>query len=387
MNARTIAMRIGVLALAATQLWCADSDDPMPPPPSASDGGVDSGAPEDAARGDGDAQLPDECTDAFCRVTLPDAETVALDGVWVKSASEIWIVGSNGYAARFDGTSWRKIATGTKSTIFAVAGSGDGTVWGVSGGQFLSLDRDVDGGVEAVDASFKGIVRAVATFGQRDAWAVGNTFPSFFEDPPPPSTYIWRYAPAADGSGYAWQAVSPPCPEGEWGQPKCVELRAVWAESAERQWFAGSEGKIFRTDASGSDAGGSADPLTLVEMNSSSLRRLDALWGSGANDIWAVGAQGVIRHYTGGDAWTVVPSPVTEDLHGVWGSRADDVWAVGDDGVVLHWDGTAWSVIPTPYGLENRPRLYAVAGVGTDVWIAGEGTLLRSKAVGIGGDR
>ena len=115
-------------------------------------------------------------------------------------------------------------------------------------------------------------------------------------------------------------------------------------------------------------------------MSSSSLRRLEALWGAGENDVWAVGAQGVIRHWSGGPAWTIVPSPVIEDLHGVWGSRSDDVWAVGDDGVVIHWDGKAWTVSETPLPENNRPRLYSVSGQGSEVFIVGESTVLRSIA-------
>jgi hypothetical protein len=162
--------------------------------------------------------------------------------------------------------------------------------------------------------------------------------------------------------------------------------------SARIQWFAGQDGKVYRTDTSdagasddggkvdGGKADGGAERLRLTEVSSSSLRTLEGLWGFAENDVWAVGAQGAIRHWTGGDAWSIVPSPVTVDLHAVWGSRSDDVWAVGDAGMVLHWDGKIWSVTPTPFGDTNRPRLYAVSGTGSDVWIAGESTLLRATS-------
>ena len=346
---------------------------------------ANTGAPHDAGHTDlDDSGLPQvaPCNEAFCRVTPPGAEAVALDGVLAKSPSDVWIVGSTGFAARFDGTTWQHITTGTKATIFAVAGSADGTVWGASGGDsFLVLSRQADGGVESVDGGFTGIVRAIATVGAKEAWAVGDAFMNFFEDPPPPIDFIWRYAPTPGGAGsdWSWQPVSPPCPAGEFEQPECLKLNAVWTESPQRVWFAGDEGKIFRAETSALDAGGDEPGrLELEEMNSSSLRNLESLWGFGPSDVWAVGAQGVIRHYAGGDAWTVVPSPVTADLHAVWGSRTDDVWAAGDDGVVLHWDGNAWSVVPTPYDTEIRPRLYAISGAGGAVWIAGEGTLLRT---------
>ncbi len=400
MSARGLLMRVGLVTLAAAHVWCAsDVDAPSTPP--IIDGGAEAAAPGDASPPeDGGSPTVPLCNDAFCRVAPPGAEAVALSGVWAKSASDVWVAGSSGYAARFDGTSWRRITTGTKATIFAVAASGDGTVWGASGGDsFLVLDRAVDGGVgvevvDVVDAGFSGVVRAIATAGAREAWAVGDAFFDFFADPPPPIDFIWRYAPAADGATWAWRAVSPPCPTDEFGQASCIKLNAVWAESAGRVWFAGDEGKVFRADTSSldgdpPDAGEPTKRLELVEMSSSSLRKLEALWGFGPNDIWAVGAQGVIRRWTGGDAWTVVPSPVSADLHAVWGSRPDDVWAAGDDGVVLHWEGTTWSVIPTPYAAENRPRLYAVSGTGGDVWIAGEATLLRANANANapGGDR
>jgi hypothetical protein len=39
-----------------------------------------------------------------------------------------------------------------------------------------------------------------------------------------------------------------------------------------------------------------------------------------------------------------VTSGTTSTLYGVWGSGANDVWAVGAGGVVLHWNGSAGSV-------------------------------------------
>ena len=60
------------------------------------------------------------------------------------------------------------------------------------------------------------------------------------------------------------------------------------------------------------------------------------LWGSSANDVWAVGQFGLIEHWDG-SGWSTVPSGKSENLKAVWGSSANDVWAVGD--VVFHWSG------------------------------------------------
>ena len=45
---------------------------------------------------------------------------------------------------------------------------------------------------------------------------------------------------------------------------------------------------------------------------------LSAVWGSGPGDVWTVGDYGTIRHWSAGDrAWSVAPSPTTEDLRAV----------------------------------------------------------------------
>ena len=101
---------------------------------------------------------------------------------------------------------------------------------------------------------------------------------------------------------------------------------------------------------------------------------IDGLWGSGANDVWAVGDSGdsygeggVILHWNG-LAWDQLPSTGASSLFGVWGSRSDDVWAVGDSGDIVHWNGRAWSAPAGPPRLD----LFSVWGSGPDdVWAFG----------------
>ena len=59
-------------------------------------------------------------------------------------------------------------------------------------------------------------------------------------------------------------------------------------------------------------------------------------------------------------AWSVVQSPNAtpgnNELHAVASVSATDVWAVGTSDntlgnsqtLILHWDGTAWSIVPSP---------------------------------------
>lgn len=386
-TARTLARTAALLGIAGAQLWCATNDDSpssTPPEPTPDGSTIDAPRLEDSSV----APPPPVCTPSFCRVALPGSEAAALNGVFARSASDVWVVGSSGFAAHFDGSAWQRITTRTNQSLFAVWGGSAGPVWGTSTGTtFFTLDRaSADGGVATVDGGWTSIVTAISGAGSSDAYAVGSVSSDDpFGGDNMSGDNIWRYGPAPAGSdaGASWTPVSPPC--AYFGPLGCVVLRAVWVQSAQVQWFAGQNGKIYRTDTSAAGPGdggadGGASRMRLTEMNSSSLRTLEALWGFGENDVWAVGAQGAIRHWVGGEAWVIVPSPVTDDLHGVWGSRSDDVWAVGDQGVVLHWDGKTWSVTPTPFGDTNRPRLYSVSGTGSDVWIAGESTLLRAAS-------
>lgn len=371
-RARLLARSAAIFACAAAQMRCASTEDALPRAEDP-DGATDAGL-LDAAADVADAGLRTACTESFCRVPFSSSEVIALNGLWANSRSDVWVVGSSGYAAHFDDDEWRPVVTGTKHALFAVTATADGTVWAASSGEgFYILNRSSDGSATGVDGGFKGIVTAISASGS-DVYAVGIAVTGFGG---PGLDNIWRYRAGDDAQ---WVPVSPPCPT-DWSMlPRCAKLRAVWAESRTRQWFAGDDGRVYRTRPPTEDEeDGGTYRLYLAEVSSSSLRRIDALWGFGENDIWAVGAQGVIRHWEGDEAWSVIASPVTADLHGVWGPAPDDVWAVGDDGVVIHWDGQAWSEVDTPFGEDNRPRLRAVSGTGRDVWIAGDNTLLRSR--------
>ena len=87
------------------------------------------------------------------------------------------------------------------------------------------------------------------------------------------------------------------------------------------------------------------------------------------NDAWAVGvtettdghSASLTMHWDGSN-WTVVSSPdPTGDagLQEVSAASTNDVWAVGTkstctggghcETLAMHWDGSSWTVIPTPY--------------------------------------
>jgi len=108
-----------------------------------------------------------------------------------------------------------------------------------------------------------------------------------------------------------------------------------------------------------------------------------------ACDAWAVGddltsnggRQTLTEHWNG-SSWTVLPSPdpgtVDSVLTGVRAVSATSVWAVGYTGggagnqtLILHWDGATWTQVPSP-SPGDISRLYSVRAVSaSDAWAVG----------------
>ncbi len=121
-----------------------------------------------------------------------------------------------------------------------------------------------------------------------------------------------------------------------------------------------------------------------------------------ANDVWAVGAnadvslesygsflprgiQTLIEHWNGSQ-WQIVPSPNIGTqgnfLDGVAAISSNNVWAIGmyansshptlDKTLIEHWDGTQWSIVPSPNPGPKGNRLNAITVVSPDdIWSAG----------------
>jgi hypothetical protein len=77
---------------------------------------------------------------------------------------------------------------------------------------------------------------------------------------------------------------------------------------------------------------------------------LNAVSGTAADDVWAVGDGAVILHCDG-NGWSrdmripsdVAHAKVPPALYGVWAASPKNVWAVGSAGLILHFDGAQWT--------------------------------------------
>lgn len=127
------------------------------------------------------------------------------------------------------------------------------------------------------------------------------------------------------------------------------------------------------------------------------------------NDAWAVGGafdrtreefSTLIEHWDG-TSWSIVPSPNVGKLDnlllGVAAASADNVWAVGMRSkmihgvfvpvpMTVHWDGSSWSVVPVPgRGTPPNGVLDGILAIGpNDVWAAGSYALNPLRSVDFG---
>ena len=92
---------------------------------------------------------------------------------------------------------------------------------------------------------------------------------------------------------------------------------------------------------------------------------ITALWGSSANDVWAVDTNGGFSHWDGQGfsliGWANAP------LYALWGSSANDIWA-GGDGILLHYDGSEWGYEESP----TTGTILCIWGAGSELWVVGE---------------
>jgi hypothetical protein len=236
-----------------------------------------------------------------------------------------------------------------------------------------------------------------------DAWAVGVQFGLAGQPPAPPAAYHWNgstwsltptpalgvnaslSAVSASSASDAW-AVGLTRPTGYHGSVALYEhwngsrwsvvsgpgsgLNAVVNFSSINAVAVGTTGEVEQWNGTAWNTVSVPAPPGDIYLPGNNLTSISA---SGPNDIWAVGYYessftswaAYALHYNG-TSWSVLtlPSPpaslgvTVPVLHGIADLAPNNVWAVGDveqpvgysNGTTLieHWDGTKWSIVPSP---------------------------------------
>jgi len=162
----------------------------------------------------------------------------------------------------------------------------------------------------------------------------------------------------------------------------------AWAVGIQRQ-----SSSLDFTQLLDSWNGRSWKTATPASVPGASITELNAVSGSGPDDVWAVGDQNgesnstLVEHFDG-SSWSNFPSPriADGDLAAVSADGPADAWAVGSKFVVQgsnsftttlteHWNGTAWQVVSNPFGSKSsatRDSLVSVVAISpSDAWAIG----------------
>ena len=218
-------------------------------------------------------------------------------------------------------------------------------------------------------------ISGITVLSDRDVWATGG------------QTNGSTMTLTEHWTGASWSVVPSPNPF-----PTLSYLTGVAAVASNDIWAVGygAHGD-FKTIAIHWDGGAWTSVQIPSVANFDSF--LTAVSAVSSNDVWAVGFsdttsgshhfQPLAEHWDG-TAWTIIPTPVSggTQISSVNAIATNDVWAVGTDvegqgfsastTFTMHWDGTAWSILPSPNGGFAENALSCVGGAAAnDVWAMG----------------
>lgn len=273
------------------------------------------------------------------------------EAVWGSSSSDVFAVGDYGSILHYNGTTWSPMASGTEEHLSGIWGSAANDVFAVGDyGTILHYNGTAWSLMDSADAG--GDRTGIWGSAANDVFAVNE------------NGTILHY------DGTAWSLMYTGTDEQFWG---------IWGSAPNDVFAVGNKGFFgglimhyngiawSQMAYGGSDldwiGGTSANDVyanggsEIRHYNGSSWALMDynelfdnevllggGVWGSAANEIFAVGEQGTILHYNG-TSWASMISGTTANFHSIWGSAANDVFAVAGDGTIMHYNGTAWSLM------------------------------------------
>ncbi len=316
------------------------------------------------------------------------------------STNDVWATGSftipgtqtsNGLIQHWDGSRWSIVPSpnpGSRSYfIKAVSAVSTNDVWAVgftadkNGNNHRTLTEHWDGSQWSIVSSPNAgnqdnfLVGTVAV-STNNVWAVGLGINSSGG-----STLILHW------NGTQWSVVPSPNPGSTFyfqTEARAVSANDIWSVGA-----AVNNNGVFQTLIEHwNGTQWNIVPSPNVGSNNNFLNSVTTV---SATDVWAVGTSSnksnndrTLTMHWDGTQWSVVSSPnvgsQTNDLFEVGAASANDIWTVGryinksnvSLTLIQHWDGTQWSIVPSPnVGLGNN-ILQGLTVISTnDVWAVG----------------
>ena len=223
--------------------------------------------------------------------------------------------------------------------------------------------------------AFDNVLWGVDALSPTSAWAVGHADTGTL---PTRRPVIQRW------NGAAWVGTPSPLPAGG------GELRDVDNLSSTSAWAVGFTNSSVGFNTLIERWNGSTWRI-VPSPNLSAQNHLMGVRAFSSSDAWAVGSNnvpGTLNFATlvmrwNGSRWSVVPSPSPDPaenrLNDVDGVSSSDLWAVGfrqsdaygvRQSLIIHFDGSTWSTVPTPPATDASLE-GVVALASNDVWAVG----------------
>lgn len=277
-----------------------------------------------------------------------------LYGISILSSTDIWTTGYYRNSSNVDQT---------------LAEHWNGSAWSVVSTPNYETDGSDFAGIAAVSAN--------------DIWAVGEYSPSNTAD----------QTLAAHWDGSTWSIAPTP---NHGFDTTFSQLNGITVVSANDIWAVGSQALSGASEQTLAEHWNGSAWSIVPTPNKPQPSNDDVLYSVAAassTDVWAVGyyydynnARTTLAEHWDGTAWSIVATPnqpsIENVLYSVSVASANDVWAVGsyiagnyngDNTLIEHWNGSAWSIIPSPHPGSGNSDLYGVAAVtSSDVWAVGE---------------
>ncbi len=251
--------------------------------------------------------------------------TVSWNSVWASEDADVWVVGDSGNIMHWNGSTWATTPSGTVVKLRHVWGLNSSTVYAVGdSGTILKWNGS------SWSAQTSGISSAVTGIWGR----AGNDL----------------YASTLGGdtlrsNGTTWTK----------GIALVQPQRSVWGNNA------ASPSSVFYVG----DLGG-LNHLYIASFSSSGAigsPTLYGVWGTGDDNVWAVGAGGNISHNLGFGSftnWLNESLTTTQNLLSVAGVDKNNVWTVGGS-AVYRYTGTKWISDASVGAVSNATGVWATS--------------------------
>jgi hypothetical protein len=256
----------------------------------------------------------------------------AEQSLWGTGADDLWVIGRKGLLRHWDGRAWHPVETDTAADLQFIGGTSASDIW-IAGAATEALFAPA--GEENAPRVF------LHWNGRR--WTHEGA-------PPAGIAAVWRNrdgtAWGITGAGFVVRRDGTRWTSSLGENPRATVFSQIWGSAAGEVWAVGTLG----TSAPDSAASPGARSVVVhwdgnhVASAVLAHAHVTRVWGSGTGEVWFAGdrpdGRGFLARWKDSRLKLFdVPHPVL----GIGGSGPDDLWAVGKERLLLHWTGRQWS--------------------------------------------